>query len=202
MIPMQDKKGKLQEYQERYHFWTDKRISQLSFQNNLFLAIGIAILGYFWKERDSVYTQLIINSSLSIDPKIVFFFIGMMMILYSIVTGLLLAISRLIDLRLTSNVLLTRKRALQNEVAIDDKLLAQNSFFKSFHSLWVVFWNYDDFVLARSEINPDNSSFQPKFRKLRQASRDIGNFLWILVKNQIVSLLLSLVLFIVVLIIK
>ncbi|HFE38509.1 MAG TPA: hypothetical protein ENK06_08880 [Gammaproteobacteria bacterium] len=112
---------KLNEYQERYRFWSDKRLSQFSFQNNIFLAVGLGIMGYFWKERSSVYTELIIDPSLKIDWKIVLFIIGMGILLYSIMTGLLLAISRLYDLRLTSNILLTRKRALKNNVKIQDE---------------------------------------------------------------------------------
>jgi len=193
---------KLKEYQERYHFWTDKRVSQLSFQNNILLAISIAILGYFWKERDSVYTDLIIDSSLSVDFKIVFFFFGMILLLYSIATGLFLATSRLYDLRLTSNVLLTRKRAFQNNVTISDEDLSNNCICKSIKSLWLVFRKYDEFALSRSEIKSDNSSLQQKFTMLRQLSRDIGNSSWGLMKNQMVSLLISLVLFIVVLIMK
>jgi len=153
---------KLKEYQERYHFWTDKRVSQLSFQNNILLAISIAILGYFWKERDSVYTDLIIDSSLSVDFKIVFFFFGMILLLYSIATGLFLATSRLYDLRLTSNVLLTRKRAFQNNVTISDEDLSNNCICKSIKSLWLVFRKYDEFALSRSEIKSDNSSLQQK----------------------------------------
>ena len=199
---MQNQKEKLQEYQERYHFWTDKRISQLSFQNNIFLATSIVILGYFWKERDSVYTDLIIDFSLAIDLKIVFFFIGMILLSYSIVTGLCLAISRLFDLRLTSNVLLTRKWALKNSVTINDGDLLNNCMCKSIKSLWMVFWKYDEFVLSRSEIKSDNDSLQQKFTRLRQLSRDIGMSSWILVKNQTVSLLMSLVFLTVVLIMK
>jgi len=106
----QDTKDKLQEYQERYRFWSDKRISQLSFQNNIFLTIGLAVMGYFWKERNDIYTEIIIDSKLQVDWEIVIFLIGMALLLYSILAGMFLAVSRLYDLRITSNILLTRKR--------------------------------------------------------------------------------------------
>lgn len=202
MTDMQDQKEKLQEYQERYHFWSDKRISQFSFQNNIYLAISIAIMGYFWKERNSVYSDLVIDFRLVVDWKIVFFFIGMTLLLYSIVTGLFLAISRLYDLRLTSNVLLTRKWALKNKVSIDDEDLSNNRICKSIKSLWMVFRKYDEFALFRSEIKSDNSLLQQKFTKIRQLSRDIGSLSWTLMKNQTISLLISIVFFIVVLIMK
>lgn len=59
--PSDNQQDKRQEYQERYRFWTDKRISQLSFHNNLLLTLGIALIGYFWSERSSIYTKLVID---------------------------------------------------------------------------------------------------------------------------------------------
>lgn len=62
-------------YQERYHFWSDKRVSQLSFHNNILLALGFAVMSYFWSERDSVYSSLFIDFEADIDFKVVVFFV-------------------------------------------------------------------------------------------------------------------------------
>ena len=122
---------KKQEYHERYRFWVNKRISQLSFQNNIYLTIGFAVIGYFWSERSSVYTDLIVDAQLTIDLKIVLFFAGMLSLLYSIASGLLLSVSRLYDLRLISNILLTRKRAIKEKITFPDVDTSNNSVFKS-----------------------------------------------------------------------
>lgn len=193
---------KLKEYQERYHFWSDKRTSQFSFQNNIFLTIGLAIMGYFWKERSSVYTELIIDPHLKIDLKIVLFFLGMAILLYSIITGLLLSISRLYDLRLTSNILLTRKRALKNNVQIKDEKLSETSLCKCVCSFCSVYKQYTQVEIKRDDIKTDNENLQSKFTNARQISKDLGNCTWRLMKNQTISLFLSICTLMIVLFLK
>lgn len=174
----------------------------MSFQNNIFLTISLALMGYFWKERSSVYTELIIDSKLAIDLKIVLFFAGMILLSYSIVTGLFLSISRLYDIRLTSNILLTRKRACKKNVTIKDEELSNNCLCKSIYSLWIVFKNYNELSLSHNEIENSNRLLQQKFTELRQLSRDIGSCSWSLMKNQTVSLLISIFFFMAVLVMK
>ena len=58
---MNDKSQKISEYQERYRFWVDKRISQLSFHNNILLTLGLVVFGYFWSERKTVYTEFVFD---------------------------------------------------------------------------------------------------------------------------------------------
>jgi hypothetical protein len=193
---------KKQEYQERYRFWVDKRISQLSFQNNIYLTIGIAALGYFWSERNRVYTDLIVDVRLAIDWKLVLFFAGMLSLSYSIASGLFLSVSRLYDLRLISNILLTRKRAIKENIKITDEDTSNNSVFKSIKSLWKIFWNYNKYEISDGDMRGDQEELQKKFTKARQLSRDIGNSSWILIKNQTVSLFLAICLLAIVLIIK
>jgi len=202
MTNSHDQKEKLKEYQARYHFWSDKRVSQLSFQNNIFLTISLAIMGYCWKERSSVYTELLIDTRLKVEWKIVLFFIGMIFLSYSIITGLLLTITRLYDLRLTSNILLTRKRALQRNVSVKDENILRNCICKSVYSLWVVFIAYNELELYRDEIKTDNSLLQKRFTNARQLSRDLGRCSWWLMTNQTVSLVTSIFFFMTVLIMK
>lgn len=193
---------KKEEYQERYRFWTDKRIAQLSFHNNILLTISFVIIGYFWKERDSVYTDLIIDTSLAIEWKIVFFFAGILFILISIFTGFLLSISRLYDLRITSNILLTRKRALDEKVCIQDEKLSDSKFTKSIKSLLKIFFNYRKYEITYQDIKEETKGLQNKFTIARQISRDLGHSTWELMKSQTISLFLSIMFFTLVLILK
>ena len=201
---MQEQKEKLKEYQQRYHFWTDKKISQLSFQNNIFLIIGISILGFFWNERNGIFIELTTDASAGLAANLgtVFFNIGIILLSYSIATGLFLAVSRLYDLRITSNIVLTRKQALKNDVSIIDEDLSNKNPFETIKSFWIVFRSYDRHALSRDEIYADNDLFQQKFTTLRQLSKDVGRCSWILVKNQSISLLMALFFFIVELSIK
>jgi len=63
------KEKKIQEYQERYRFWADKRITQLSFQNDFLLTLAVAVIGYLWSERGNVYTNLIVDFNREVDWK-------------------------------------------------------------------------------------------------------------------------------------
>ena len=138
----QEKKIKLHEYQEKYRFWTDKRISQLSFHNNLFITLGFVVIGYFWSERKTIYTEITFNFDADIDIQILLFLLAMLAVTASIITGFMLSLSRLYDLRLTSNIILTRKRLLNNNMDIKDEVLLQPKFRDSIKSLFNVFWRY------------------------------------------------------------
>ncbi|MFH1702367.1 MAG: hypothetical protein ABIB41_02895 [Nitrospirota bacterium] len=193
---------KKQEYQERYHFWTDKRITQLSFQNNILLTIGLAIIGYFWKERDSVYIDLIMDRSLKIDFTIVSFFAGILFVFVSVLIGVILSVSRLYDLRITSNIVLTRKRALKENVSIKDGQLLDSNFIKSFKSLMKLIFSYRKHKITYNDIRGQDAGLQDKFKKARQLSRDIGDLTWRLMNYQTTSLFIGIMFFILVLILK
>ena len=193
---------KKKECQERYRFWSDKRISQFSFQNNIFLTVGLAIMGFFWNQRDSVYTKLIIDWNLKIELKVVFFLIGIIILFYSIIIGLFLAVSRLYDLRLTSNILLTRKRMLAQDLTINYEKCSNNSVFRCAKSFWLVFGKFYEVEIISDEIRDDNTQLQSKFTTARQLSKDLGKLTWVSMQNQTVSLFISICFFLVVLILK
>lgn len=202
MTTEQYKKDKIVEYQERHRFWTDKRISQLSFQNNIYLTISLAALGYLWNERQKIYTDLIIDTQSDINWTVVIFFACLTTLAYSIFVGLFLSVSRLYDLRLVSNILLTRKRAIKSDVKIKDEATSHNGVCKSISSLLKVFRNYEAYAISSEDIKGKPEGLQNKFTEARQHSRDIGNSSWVLMKNQTISLLVSIVLFIIVMIIQ
>ncbi len=195
-------KCKTQEYNFRYRFWSDKRISQLSFHNNLLLTVGIAAIGYFWKERDSVYKTLIIDFHSSIDCKVFLFFIGIVILFLSVLCGFLLSLSRLYDLRLTANIVITRRRLAEKAMNLKDEPLSEKGFFLSIKSLWSVFWNYPQYKIAKTCIKADERDLQKKFTLLRQKSEDLGTSTWTLMKCQTVCMLVSMVFLIIVLFIK
>ncbi len=198
---MTEQLNKKQEYQERYRFWSDKRVAQLSFHNNLLLTIGIAIIGYFWSERSSVYTKLIIDCEAEIDWKIVFFILGLVTTGLSVLAGFVLSLSRLYDLRLTSNIALTRIRALDKAVTIQENEALKSGFLKSILALAVVSWNYQKYEIRKTEIG-NTEAFQQKFNELRQKASDLGVSTWGLVKWQTLSMLSAFMLFTLTLILK
>ena len=174
--------------------WSDKKIAQLSFHNNLLLTLGIAVIGYFWSERNSIYTKLIINCDAEIDWIIVCFLLGITSAVVSVTTGFILSLSRLYDLRLTSNITLTRRRAIDKSVEIKEKDVRKTSFIPSLLVLIAVSWNYQKYEVRKCEVE-NKDVFQDKFNELRQKSSDLGISTWGLIKWQTLSMLIAFMFF-------
>lgn len=176
-----EKEKKAEEYQNRYRFWSDKRISQLSFLNNFMLTIGIALIAYIWTKEINFY----ITSS--IDWKITFLFITLVLSFISALSGFMLAMSRLYDLRLTSNILLTRKRALKNDIKLNPIKNQKNNFYSSLKILVSVVWDYENYKISSNDINNE------KFKKIQEASHAVGNLTWNLLNIQMLTLTISII---------
>lgn len=189
----ESKEKKIQEFQERYRFWADKRITQLSFQNDFLLTLAIAVIGYLWSERSNVYPKLIIDFNSEVDWTVMFFLFGLTAVALSICSGLILSLSRLYDLRATSNVLLARKRSTKNDIEIKDEELTQFCFSRAMMSLLCLFWQYQNYEVTTRDIS-DNNGLQNKFTKLRQISRDLGDLTWCLLRWQTACLFVGVVL--------
>lgn len=128
-----------------------------------------------------------------VDWTVVFFLFGLTAVALSICSGLILSLSRLYDLRVTSNVLLTRKRSTKNDVDIKDEELSQFCFSRAVMSLLSVFWRYQNHEVTTRDIS-DNNGLQSKFTKLRQMSRDLGDLTWHLLSWQTACLFVGVVL--------
>ncbi len=191
---MAENEVKKREYQERYHFWSEKKISQLSFHNNLLLTIGFAVIGYFWSERRSIYTELALDFDAQIDWLVVSFLTGIAFAVVSVVSGFLLSLSRLYDLRITSNIILTRKRALKKSVKLMENNTSDSGFMKSLKALVVISWNYKNYEIKKTEID-ETDEFRNKFIELRQKASDLGTSTWVLVRWQTLCMLIAFIFF-------
>lgn len=178
-----------QEFQERYRFWTDKRISQLSYHNNLLLTLAIALISYLGKEPKSIYKKFIFNCSASIDWKLVcilFLFISML-------CGISLSLSRLYDLRLTSNKLLIKKRLAIKYLDIKVKDLQDVDLITSMISLLSVITKYNkDYKIPKRYIDEiDSKKLEEYIYRLSQKAKDLGELSYTLMICQTLSMLLS-----------
>jgi len=180
-MTLDEKEKKTEEYQNRYRFWTDKRISQLSFLNNFMLTIGIALIAYIWTKEISFYMTS------TIDWKITFLFITLASSFLSVLSGFILAMSRLYDLRLTSNILLTRKRALKKDIELNNVKNQKNNFWESLKILVDVIRNFEDYKINSNDISNE------KFKKLEASSNAIGSFTWKLLNIQVYTLAISII---------
>ena len=177
----EEKEKKAEEYQNRYRFWNDKKISQLSFLNNFMLTISTALIVYIWTKEINFY----ITSS--IDWKITFLFITLVLSFISALSGFILAMSRLYDLRLTSNILLTRKRALKNDIKLEVIKNKKNSLYNLLKILVSVVWNYENYKISSNNIN------NKKFMEIKETSYAIGNLTWKLLNMQMLTLTISII---------
>ncbi|MES9838688.1 MAG: hypothetical protein AB2653_09435 [Candidatus Thiodiazotropha endolucinida] len=197
----ESKEMKIREYQERYRFWTDKRISQLSFHNDFMLTLAIAAIGYLWSQRNDIYTNLRIDFGAKIDWAVVLFLLGIIAVAFSIISGFILSLSRLYDLRVTSNVLLTRKRSIKKGIDLKDEKLSHLGFKGLMNSLFCVLRRYRSYEITVDDIS-ENNELQSKFTELRQMSRNLGNLTWSLLNWQAACLFVGIVFSMFVLVIK
>jgi len=189
------------EIQEKYRFWTDKKVSQLSFHNNILLSIGLAVCGYFWAELNNIFSTLVVDLGANIDWSAIVFIAAFIAIAASITSGFILSLSRLYDLRLTSKIILIRVRSLDKEISITDEELSLPSFGKSMKTLFSVFLNYPDYDITKEEIK-SGMALQEKFTVLRQHSRDLGFSTWSLVKCQTLSMLIGILLLLLTIVVR
>ncbi len=101
---------KLREYKERRTRWQDKTNSQLGFLNNLILTIGIAFLTFNCKSFNLQNYRL---SFENIDFSVSFLFVSVILVFFSIILGLGLALNRLWDFRITTHINRVRQNVYQ-----------------------------------------------------------------------------------------
>lgn len=130
-----------------------------------------------------------------------FFVLGLIFTGISVFAGFTLSLSRLYDLRLTSHIVLTRKRALDKNVIIKEKKHKQRLCSPIPALFSVVFFNYQRYEIKKNEIK-ENEGFKKKFNALTQKSSDLGYLTWGILKFQTLTMLIAFILFTFTLILK
>lgn len=100
-------KEKLKVYHEREVRWAENALSQLSFFNNLLLTLAVGFLSFAYKD---IGLKNIHFSCCEINWSITFKAISLVFIGWSILLGLLVALNRLLDFRLTRKIAQIRRR--------------------------------------------------------------------------------------------
>lgn len=126
---------------------------------------------------------------------------GIASAILSVVAGFILSLSRLYDLRITSNIALTRRRAEDKSIPIKDEDTSRSSFIRSVLVLFAVLWNYQNYEISKREIE-DSEIFHCKFNELRKKASDLGVSTWVLVKWQTLSMLTAFLFFTLTLVFK
>lgn len=95
-----------------YSKWENHRISQLSFINNLVIGLSIALIGFVF---DFIKPSNIIFNCI----QKFLIWIGVLLIIASVIIGLLVAINRLEDFRLTAKIARNREKNNRENIQAD-----------------------------------------------------------------------------------
>lgn len=170
---------KLKFYNDRYAYWTDIALSQLSFTNNLLLTISLGFLGFCFNNEtaDSLWKTLSIIT------------IGI-----SILLGLCIVFCRLYDFRISRRLLLIRKRVYEKKkIKLPEESLGK---FKMRHRLGaflnVLFTALPEVTNEEiEEYDKNEEKIDTNFVKLRILSKKLGSASWTWTKTQVLFFLLS-----------
>ena len=96
---------KYREYSERYGFWQNLSLNQLSFSNNLFLVAAFTSIGFIYKQmpQSGIYYTGICNS----DKNLTLIVVAVILFSISIFSGFSCVLTRIADIRITRNIILT-----------------------------------------------------------------------------------------------
>jgi hypothetical protein len=173
----QDKsKDKLiEEYHQRRVRWTKLAIDQFSFFNNLLITISIGFLAfaYDYPENGRVSFSLSVTD---IDWFITINNLSILFIFITIILGLIIALSRLLDFRVTRQINQVRQNAYEHQ----GKKLPQNTprdskFKEKLFLLPRLIFNHPHITFDACQ---NDDPISDKFRELRRISRDLGSISW------------------------
>lgn len=142
-------------------------------------------------------TAFIIDSSLDFSLSNLLFSLGVISAFISVFASGITVLSRLHDLRLTRHTIWIRKKYYK----FHNLELSDNHIDLSNHSLWIKLVNFlstimkQDYFITDSDIENDDK-FKNKFTALRKRNLLLGRFSWISMNFQILTLLISLIFYV------
>jgi hypothetical protein len=181
-------------YRERHNRWRDKTRDQLSFFNNLLLTISIGFLSFvFANEQYSHKLEICsVNQNLYIIMSVI-------LILISILSGLLVANTRLYDFRITAHIVQIRSW-------VNEKLPIQTHNYGNLLKFILIFKvifgkcrkiEYRNCVKLEYMSKTEKRVFLKDFRNLRCDAHNLGGLTWLNLNCQIIFFLLSIICFVV-----
>lgn len=185
-------------YLNRHLRWQDISITQLSTVNNFLLATSTAFIGFVFKENILNQTSF---SLCNADKLHTFYAFSILLMAFSVLSGVIVLMARLKDFRITRHVTLIRKNFFKynDKSNIDENLkkLCKSDFpepkiFKMLDSLF----SKPSFI-TKNEIEVSKSNFDIcKFNALREACSNLGYLTWLSTKFQVVTFFISIAFYI------
>jgi len=198
-----DKNISNNKYHERLVRWRDKSIAQLSFFNNLLLTLAVCFLSFSYNKINFSNYYFVFNnfnllsSKNKINCKPTLLSISLILISLSIIFGLLVALVRLYDFRITSQIIQVRSWVEVNlnvpyhkySVCKRILLIYKVAFFK-YPKI-----EYRQCVKYKSMSNIERRALKKDFRELRSISHNLGELTWSNLNCQIVCFFFGILLF-------
>lgn len=185
---MENKEDKLKFYTERYEYWTDMSLSQLSLTNNLLLTISIGFIAFCF-DKDNID-----------QSENRFFLTSIILMGISVFLGLCVVFSRLYDFRISRSLLLIRKRIyVHNQKTMPDNFIGHFNMYDRLGAfLFIIFRKLPSISKDMIDDYENNKkSIEEKFTKLRILSKKLGSASWRWSKIQALFLLLAIVFYII-----
>ena len=175
-----------QVYEDRHRFWTDTSLTQLSKTNNLLLTVSTGFLAFCFDKQ--TIKSIIINSTLSYNWPLFYYFSALTLIALSITLGIGILFCRLYGFRISRNLSLTRKRYFKKysvEIIIEKNEESINIFhrLKSLYS--VIFCEFPYINEGWINDNSKEENLIDDVKKLKRLSKVLGSATWIWTKTQV-----------------
>lgn len=181
-------------YDERNRFWTEQALNQFGNASNFFFLVSTGFLAYLL-ERNKLDTIFKIDFSFTFKWSIFFYAFSIICSVLSLIASATTVLSRLHDLRLTRHITWTRKKSYDHqqlefvEEYIDLIGVRFSELFKNFLSTMIK----NDYFINDTDIR--STTLTEKFSRLRKRNLLLARFSWKSMNLQIITLLISLLLY-------
>ena len=190
---------------ERHITWRDKTREQLSFFNNLLLTVSVGFLSYSFTKINLSHFYFVfdnwqpLSSIMKIQLKPTMLSMSLIIISLSIIFGLLVAIIRLYDFRITAQIVQIRSW-------VKEKLPTQThkyGFWLKFILIFKVIFGkyrkieYRNCVKFEFMSKTERRVFTKDFRNLRCIAHNLGSLTWSNLNCQILCFFIGILFFVV-----
>lgn len=171
-------------YIKRQQEWRDISVNQLSNANNIILSLSSGLF-IFILEKNSI-SQIQIDLKQDINWQIIFYILSLISLLFSLISGICVLISRLYDFRLSRHIAIVRLRNLKkNKTELSYTDIEPNNLKKSIFSFIRILFIKIHFI---KDVDFENTeSLEQKFQTIRTLSFHLGNLTWICTKIQVIT---------------
>lgn len=161
------------EYYDRNKRWSELTLNQLSSYNNLIFSLSLGFFAFCFDQKN---LKKSIFSLSNIEYSKTFLFLSIVLILFSIILGLLISITRLNDFRITRQINQIRQRVYEHSNSkLDENSTLDYSFFKS---IILVLKKKPIISMEECKNYKNIENFDTKFNELRTISHNLGKSTW------------------------